>query len=82
MMSHTQYSPNFLAYCNSQGKTPEQTLEDDLKKYPGGIMCGFVLWTSKMKEKFYKARPSCFLDRWTIRDTSNNSEWIKFLRKG
>lgn len=36
----------FLAYCRSQGTPdPEAMLVIDRTRYPGGVMCGFILWT-------------------------------------
>ena len=70
------YSTNYLSYCKAHNKTPEAMMEHDRSEFPGGVMCGFILWISKMKQEFYKARPSCFLDRFTIGDLR---KWGEFL---
>ena len=45
-------NPRFLAYCAANGFTPEEMLEHDRQRFPGGHMCGFVLWISEMIVKW------------------------------
>ena len=46
----TEYNPRYLEYCKAHGKTFDNMLKADRIKYPGGCMCGFILW---MSEKWY-----------------------------
>lgn len=35
----------YLAYCKAHGEPdPDKMIEKDKKIYPGGFMCGFILW--------------------------------------
>lgn len=37
--------PRFVAYCRAHGYTSrDEQLDADRKKYPGGVMCGFICW--------------------------------------
>lgn len=47
------WNPRYLAYCRAHGKTPEKMLEHDEERFPGGCMCGFILWSS---DKLNEAR--------------------------
>lgn len=38
------YQPRYLAYCASQGRSPEAQLAHDRQEFPGGVMCGYILW--------------------------------------
>lgn len=39
-----QVNPRYQAYARAQGRTPAQQLEHDRLRWPGGCMCGFILW--------------------------------------
>ncbi len=73
----TTFQPYFVAYANAHSNTPEKQLEKDRAEYPGGCMCGFILWISAMKRAFYKAKPGAFLSPDAI---SNHAAWAKFLK--
>lgn len=45
-MSKGKWNPRYLAYCRAHGKTPEAMLLHDQEQFPGGCMCGFILWHS------------------------------------
>jgi len=50
-----QWNPRYLAYCRAHGNNdPEAMLEQDREKYPGGCMCGFILWLQNMWSQFHK----------------------------
>ena len=38
------WNPRYVAYCTAHGNAPENQLAADVKEYPGGHMCGFILW--------------------------------------
>lgn len=41
------WNPRYLQYCRANGGlTPDAMLERDRERYPGGCMCGFILWHS------------------------------------
>lgn len=72
------YNHNYLAYCKTNNKTPDEMLELDDKEYPGGVMTGFILWISKKKQEFYLQHKECFLDRHTLGDIKR---WEEFLHE-
>lgn len=48
-------NPRYLAYCRSQGHPdPDVMLKVDNERWPGGIMCGFILWMSDQWSAFEK----------------------------
>lgn len=71
-------NPRFIAYAKAHGRSGTAQLVHDRKAWPGGVMCGFILWMSKMKAAFYKAHPEHFFDRWTIAD---QKAWTAFLQQ-
>lgn len=73
----SKFNPYFVHYAKSNGNTPEKQLEVDDKAYPGGIMCGFILWIDKQRQKFWDAHRECFLDRYTISDHRAWGNWLK-----
>lgn len=38
------WNPRYLAYCKAHNKMPEEMLEHDREAWPGGQMCGFLIW--------------------------------------
>lgn len=56
-----QYTREFTAYAKSQGRTPAEQLEHDKRAFPGGCMCGFICWCSKVLTAFKKAHPEAFI---------------------
>ncbi len=63
------YNSRYVEYARSHGKSPEEMLEADRVKYPGGSMCGFILWNT---ERLRECEAECpehffhgvFKDRW------------------
>ena len=40
-------NPYYLAYCKAQGREPEAQKAHDTIEWPGGKMCGFMLWIQR-----------------------------------
>ena len=70
-------NPRYAAYAQAHGKTPSEMMEHDRAAWPGGCMCGFIVWMSEQKQAFWKVCKSAFLDRYTIRD---QAAWTTFLQ--
>lgn len=68
-------NPRFVAYAASKGLTPEDALARDKKRYPGGCMCGFILWISRKQREFFQRHPECYIGP----IISNQKAWDKFL---
>lgn len=49
------WNPYFLAYCESEGRTPTAQLALDRVRFPGGLMAGFMLWIQARWAEFRKA---------------------------
>jgi len=43
-MNNSEWNFYYVAYSISNGKSPDAMLAEDLEKYPGGKMCGFMEW--------------------------------------
>jgi len=72
-----KFNPRYVAYAKAHGRSPQAMLEHDDIQWPGGIMCGFILWVHEMKKKFLKSDPShCCLQCLDMRD-----KFTRFLRQ-
>jgi hypothetical protein len=70
------YQPRYLAYCASHGKTPAQMLRHDRKAWPGGKMCGFILWISARWQEWKKANGRGRWDVLSQADHDNFDAWL------
>ena len=51
-MSQT-WNPRYLAYCRAHGQSdPAKQLDMDAERWPGGVMCGFILWMMNRLSEF------------------------------
>ena len=69
-------NPRYVAYARFHGRSPAEMLEHDRAAWPGGCMCGFMLWISAQLTAFYAAHPDACVDRYTVRD---QNAWTAFL---
>lgn len=74
--SQQEYQPRYLAYCTSHGKTPEAMLAHDYQAWPGGVMCGFILWISEKWQEFFKLHPACRRNFLSSADHDNFDSWL------
>jgi hypothetical protein len=71
------WNPRYLYYVASQGdRTPEAQMEHDRVEYPGGRMCGFILWISGRRQKFLREHPEAFIGF----GISDQPLWDSFLK--
>lgn len=54
-----KFSQRYTTYAAYHGRTPEEMLAYDDEKWPGGRMCGFILWHSEKLQAFFKGHPEC-----------------------
>lgn len=71
-------NPYYRYYAVVHGNTTVAQLELDREEYPGGCMCGFTLWISAMKVRFYNLHVEACLDRHHIGDYRR---WEQFLQQ-
>ena len=71
-------NPRYAAYAQAHGRTPDEMMVHDRDKWPGGCMCGFIVWISEQRQGFWEACPAAFVDRhtYTIHD---QDAWTAFL---
>ena len=69
------WNPRYVAFALAHGKSPMQQMIDDEKRWPGGVMCGFILWMSKAEKLFKKQQPSAFIGP----HISNQDAWTEFV---
>ena len=55
-------NPRYLAYCRANRNSPEQQKAIDTEAYPGGKMCGFMLWISQQVRAFTAECPQHLLN--------------------
>ena len=56
----TMYQKRYLAYAKANGLTPENMLEFDRSKYPGGCMTGYICWVQEKIKAFKDLSPESF----------------------
>lgn len=76
MTATEKFQPYYIAYAKAGGRTPESQLAHDKVRWPGGCMCGFILWISANKTVFRKKNPSAFMGD-SIRDFTAWGEFLK-----
>lgn len=51
------HNPRWVLYCQERGyPNPDAALEAERKQWPGGVMCGFVLWINEGLRQYKAAR--------------------------
>ena len=72
-----KFNPRYTAYASAHGKTPDEMLEHDRAEWPGGCMCGFLVWISGLLTKFRKSHPEAFVGD----HISDQEAWTRFIWK-
>lgn len=52
-MAAATWNPQYERYAEIHGRSPESQLEHDRKRWPGGCMCGYILWISQVRAAYY-----------------------------
>jgi hypothetical protein len=70
-----EWNPRYLAYSAAQGRTPQAQMDHDRKAWPGGFMCGFLLWSRTCLGLYAKAHPEKMLHG-TFTDHDHYDAWL------
>lgn len=54
-------NPRYLCYCRANGHTSDEQMAVDSEHWPGGKMCGFMLWIAERLRQFKRLQPGAFL---------------------
>lgn len=51
----SEWNSRYIQYCRVNGElNPNRMLENDSERYPGGKMCGFILWVQNKWRQWYE----------------------------
>lgn len=50
----SNWNPRYVHYARVHKRTPEDMLTHDERRFPGGKMCGFILWIRKKWQQWDK----------------------------
>jgi len=75
------YQKRYIAYAKAKNMTPDEVFEYDKETYPGGCMCGFILWICEKKRSFKKNNPDA-IDGDIIRNNDLFNEYLLAKNKG
>ena len=73
------WNPRYVAYAKQAGRTPEETLQDDAERFPGGKMAGFIAWISKRWAEWDRQRPAKFAPNGEYRSDEEHTEFTAWL---
>lgn len=70
-------NPRYLAYARAHGASSgDEMIERDRITWPGGIMCGFILWNTARLREFSKINPSAFFMGRGLIDPRAYDAWL------
>ena len=69
-------NPRYVVYSLLQGNDPATQLEVDRKRWPGGCMCGFILWSRAMIQAARKQIPQAFVVGGDLFDHELYDKWL------
>jgi len=68
-------NPRYLIYCQKHEKTSDEMLAFDHKRFPGGVMAGFIMWINKHARAFKQTFPESCIGGHIV----NQDKFTKFL---
>lgn len=75
-MQTETYQPRYLAYCAAHGKTPGEMRVHDTALFPGGPMCGFILWISQQWRAWKEANNR---GTWDVLSEADHDSFDRFI---
>lgn len=70
-----EYQSRYVAYARAHGAMPAEMLERDRERWPGGVMCGFILWIGRQ----WKAWAAEAGESLEIRDEAKHNRFDAWL---
>ena len=55
------WNQRYVAYAWAHGNIPLIQQQADMMNWPGGLMCGYILWIQERKAEFRKSSPAAFI---------------------
>lgn len=59
--NQSDLNPRYVAFARAHGRTPDEQAAYDEARWPGAVMCGFMLWMDQVKQAFRDASPGSFI---------------------
>lgn len=53
-MAEVAWNPRYIHYARVHNRTPDEMLMHDEERFPGGQMCGFIIWIRKQWQAWSK----------------------------
>ena len=69
-------NPRYLAYCLEHRQSPDDMLATDRQRYPGGCMCGFLLWMSARLQEWRRMRER---ERFEVMVAADHRDFLAYL---
>jgi hypothetical protein len=74
--SSTDWNPRYVSYANACGHTPEEQLEEDRRRWPGGVNAGFMIWIDQGMLAFLELRKDVDRDVMSEKDHADFSTFL------
>jgi hypothetical protein len=75
-MSEAQFNSRYVAYCQAHKLTPDEMLQRDEVLWPGGVMCGYMLWIGRRFAEAKIEQTDYFFDG-HLYDHVGFDEWLE-----
>lgn len=75
-MTDLAFNPRFANYARAHGRTAAEQLEHDRAAWPGGSMCGFVLWNNAKIAEATTVIPNAFVVGGALVDHAAYDAWL------
>lgn len=72
-----KWNPRYIAYCKVHAKSPTSMLEHDEIKWPGGRMCGFMLWLGGRWREFARQKKAIFSAPFVHQNGAEFDRWLE-----
>lgn len=71
------WNPRYYAYATSHGRKCEDMLTFDKKKWPGGKMCGFILWIREQWNVWSEESGEIKDGHWSTTQHKKFDQWLQ-----